>query len=231
MALNAPAQQFSNDDRAPQDGQRRFGGPEGRFGGGGRGFSRAGQVGAVDPARQLAMLMRMKDQLNLEEDQLDDLQGIADDAQKLSEEIQKLQEDLNQAVQDEANQREIRSIAGDLGEAMGDQAVLQVNLKGDLEDILNQDQMDKVEKMKQSFSGSDRPDRSMARTVADPEAAFKQADTDGNNSVSLEEFKKYLEQSSTRRFGRPGRSQDSDTGSENSENNSNNLRRRPRVEK
>ena len=111
----------------------------------------------------------------------------------------------------------IRAAAAELGSVIGDQAVLRAKAKSRVNAVLTETQKTKLKELKGSFGkgkrrmGTGRKGHGTrtgrkghgARTgKRDPESAFARIDTDGNGTISLEEFKTHMGQMKERRGDR-----------------------------
>jgi len=165
---------------------------------GGRGYGTNRMQGgrpAMEAEPGVEMVLRLKERLNLTEGQVSKLEAIEVEVKAGNEAVQTKRNTLQEAVQSKATENAIRTIATELGKALGDQAVLQVRTKTKLDGILTSAQKVKLEEPKQqrgmNRGGQSRGDSAGAWT---PETAFARIDSNGNGSVSLDEYKSHIEQ-------------------------------------
>ena len=169
----------------------------------------------------VGIILRMKEKLSLDANQVEQLEALKNETQeqfKANAEAVKAKRDaLQKAVESGASEAMIRSAANEVGNAIGDQAVLRGSTKAKVSTILTSDQKAKLEELRKqrrenrkNRSGQgkrgtrqgakDRP--GPRKNTRDPESAFTLIDTDGNGTISLEEFKTHREQMKERRGDR-----------------------------
>jgi Spy/CpxP family protein refolding chaperone len=156
---------------------------------------RAGFGAAAYPG--VGMVLRLKEKLELTDEQVTKLQAVGDKVKAGNEAVQAKRTALNEAVKSGAEESVIRAAATELGNAIGDQAVLRVGTKAEIEGILTDDQKTKLEELKQQ-----RPqirEEGQAWRERDPQEAFERIDTDDDGVISLEEFKAHMGQMRERR--------------------------------
>jgi len=170
---------------------------------GGRGYG-ANRMQGGRPGMQaehgVEMILRLKEQLDLTEGQVSKLEAIEVEVKAGNEAVQTKRNTLQEAVQSKATENAIRTIATELGKALGDQAVLQVRTKTKLDGILTSAQKVKLEElrrprgMNRDEQGQGRRGRGDSAGAWTPEAAFARIDSDGDGSISPDEYTSHIEQ-------------------------------------
>jgi len=146
----------------------------------------------------------LKERLELTDEQVTKLDAIKAKAEAGRQVVQVKRAALAEAVKSGAEESAIRAAATELGNAIGDQAVLKVGAKAEIDGILTDAQKTKLEELKQQYQQR-RQERGRARKGRDPEMIFARIDTDDNGVISLEEFKAHTERMKERRGGKgPG---------------------------
>lgn len=150
------------------------------------------------------MILRMKERLALTDTQIEQLEAIKTEVQpqlKAGAEAVKAKRDaLQEAVKSGADEAAIRAAATELGNALGDQAVLKVKSKAQIDKILTDEQKAKLNELKEQRRKGEGVTTEGTKTrkglgrAADPEAAFARIDSNGDGSISLDEFKAYRAQ-------------------------------------
>jgi len=168
------------------------------------------------PGYQAGMILRLKEKLELTDEQVNKLQAIRNETQgqhKANAEAVKAKRDaLRKAVESAAPEAQIRAAATDIGKAMGDQAVFAVANKKKVDAVLTDEQEAKLKELKAERAAKkpkpattmkDRKSTGKAKRLPrgsrDPQGAFKRIDTNGDGSVSLEEFNAHAEKMQERR--------------------------------
>ncbi len=194
-------------------------GPDSGYGCGPMGMGRMHKGGSG-----IRMILKLKETLDLSADQVKQLEAIRAEGKgqpKAGYEAVKAKRDaLHKAVKSGADEAVIRAAAAELGSVTGDQAVLRTKAKSRVNAVLTETQKTKLKELKRSFGKGKR--RMGARRKGheartgrkghgahtgqrDPESVFTRIDTDGNGSISLEEFKTHMEQARHRRSGKGSR--------------------------
>ena len=169
----------------------------------------------------IGVILRLKEKLDLDANQVEQLKDLKNETQdqfKANAGAVKAKRDaLQKAVETGASEAVIRSAASEVGNAIGDKAVLRVSTKAKVNTILTGDQKTKLEELrkqrkesrkkqlgegKRGTSQGEKGRRGPGTNARDPESAFSRIDTDGNGTVSLEEFKTHMEQMKERRGNR-----------------------------
>ena len=182
----------------------------------------------------IGIVLKSKEKLGLDAKQVEQLTAVKDEVQgqfKANAEAVRAKRDaLQELVKSGASETVIRAAASEIGNAIGDQAVLRVSTKAKVDGILTDDQKAKLEELKKEQTESYKGQRDKGRRgisqgkkgrtgsgkkVRDPESAFARIDTDENGTISLEEFKTHMEQMKDRRGNRRprGRSRTEPEGS------------------
>ena len=172
----------------------------------------------------VGIILRLKEKLDLDANQVEQLEALKNENQgqfKANAEAVKAKRDaLQDAVESGASEAVIRSAASEVGYAIGDQAVLRGSTKAKVNTILTSDQIAKLEELrkqqtenrkkrlgegKRGTNQGAKSRRGPGTNTRDPESVFARIDTDGNGTVSLEEFKTHMEQMKERRGDRRSR--------------------------
>ena len=161
----------------------------------------------------IGIVLKSKERLGLDAEQVEQLTAIGNEVQgqfKANAEAVKAKRDaLQELVKSGASEAMIRAAASEIGNAIGDQAVLRASTKAKVNEILTDDQKAELEELRkqqterrkeqrgkgkrgtsQGTKGRSRP----GKNARDPESAFTRIDTDGDGAISLEEFKTHMEQ-------------------------------------
>jgi len=174
----------------------------------------------------IEIILRLEEKLGLDTKQVEQLTAIKNEGQgqfKANAEAVKVKRDaLRKAIESGASEAVIRAAAGEIGNAIGDQAVLRGSTKAKIDGILTGDQKAKLEELKKQQTESRKGQRGQGKRgtskdtkgrrgpgkkARDPESAFARIDTDGNGTISLEEFKIHVEQMKERSDDRRPRGQ------------------------
>jgi len=167
-----------------------------------------------ETAPRIPVILRLKDKLGLTTKQVEKLKVLRDTTQKQHkttfEAVKVKRQALQKAVESQANEAAIRAAAGQLGNALGDQAVLKVTTKAKVDAILTDEQKSQLKTLKppsgphkgKTPATAGKPGR-RAVPARDPEAIFSRIDTNGDGNISLEEFKAHSQQA-RQRIGRRG---------------------------
>ena len=159
------------------------------------------------------IILKLKDELGISATQAEQLEAIGDEVQgqvKASAEAIKTKRNaLQELVKSGASEAVIRAAASEVGNAIGDHAVLRVSAKAKVDAILTAEQIAKLEELREQRMESRKKQRGKRRQKAgqgtegrkgyggkaiNTESAFARIDTDGNGEVSLEEFQAHMEQ-------------------------------------
>ena len=162
------------------------------------------------------MILKYKEKLELTDKQVEQLQALRKENkgqfQAKAQAVKDNRDSLKQAMESGASETEIRAIAADIGKAIGEQAVLSVSTKKKIDAILTDEQkaelknlvaQSKKEKQKTTKSQKDTKTVKPARCTG---AAFSRIDTDGDGSISSEEFNAHMQRMRDRGGERPRRS-------------------------
>ena len=178
---------------------------------GGRG-SRAGPI--------VGMLLRLKEKLGLSAEQVEQLEAIKDEVRGQFKDgakaVRAKRVALQEAVKSGATEPVICAAAGELGNAIGDNAVLRVSTKAKVDGVLTDAQKAKLEELKERRAERSKEQRSKCKRrmgrgregrrgpgrVRYPDSAFARIDTDVDGAISLEEFKSHMEQMKERHRGK-----------------------------
>ena len=169
----------------------------------------------------VGVILKSKEKLGLDTKQVEQLTALENEVQgqfKASAEAVKAKRvALQELVKSGASEAVIRAAASEVGNAIGDQAVLRVSTKTKVDGILTSDQKATLEELKkqqkesrkgqsgQGKLGTDqgtKDRKGLGKNSRDPESAFARIDTDGNGTISLAEFKTHMEQMKERRGDR-----------------------------
>ncbi len=161
----------------------------------------------------VGIILRLKEKLGLDAKQVEHLTAIKNEIQgqfkAYAEAVRAKKDALHKAVESEASEAVIRTAASEIGNAIGDQAVLMGSIKAKIDAILTGDQKAKLENLKKQrvenrkgqlgenkrgISQGAKVRREIGKNARDPESAFARIDTDENGAISLEEFKSHMEQ-------------------------------------
>ena len=186
--------------------------------GGKRGYEAKGpdrmHRGDPEGGQSIGIILRSKEKLGLSAKQIEQLKAIRKESQgqfKAKAQALKTKRDaLHKAVISGASEAVIRAAASEIGNAIGDQAVLRVSTKAKVEGILTGDQKAKLKELKKKQTESRKAQRGEGKRgtkdrrgpgnkARDPESVFAKIDTDGNGTISLEEFRTHTEQMKERR--------------------------------
>jgi len=149
------------------------------------------------------MLLGLKDNFELTDEQVTTLEAIKAKVDAGRQAVQTRRNALQEAVKSGAQESAIHAAATELGNAIGDQAVLRVSTKTEIDGLLTDAQKAKLEEVKQqrhNRAKQGRPRR--GRGAMDPESAFAGIDTDDDGVISLEEFKTHRERMKERSGGK-----------------------------
>lgn len=177
------------------------------------GFGEARGGPAMKTGCVVGRILKLKEELGLSDsqvEQLEALKGEIKEQMKTSREAVKAKrEALQEAIKAGAEESAVRAAADELGKALGDQAVLRVSTKAKIDGILTEDQKSKLKELKgrrakgKSKAGEFAKGRKgPGMKAGDPEAVFAKIDSDGDGTISLEEFKAHGEQMKERFAGR-----------------------------
>jgi Spy/CpxP family protein refolding chaperone len=158
----------------------------------------------------VGMVLKLKEELGLSDSQVEQLEALKSEAKEQmkagQEAVKAKREALQEAVKAGADESAISAAGDELGKALGDQAVLRLSIKAKIDGILTEDQQSKLKELKGQRAGGKPKAGKFAKgrkgSGRDPEAAFERIDTDGNGTISLEEFKAHREQIRERFAGR-----------------------------
>lgn len=169
----------------------------------------------------VGIILRLKEKLGLDAKQVEQLTAIKNEVQGQfkanAEAVRAKRDTLQKAVESGASEAVIRAAASEIGNAIGDQAVLRGNTKAKIDGLLTGEQKAKLEELKKQRTESRKGQRGEGKRgtsqgakgrrgpgkkARDPESAFARIDTDGNGTISLEEFKTHMEQMKERRGDR-----------------------------
>ena len=142
----------------------------------------------------VGILLRLKDKFELTDEQVTKLEAVQVKVKASREAVQAKRNALQEAVKSGAEESAIRAAATELGNAIGDQAVLKVSAKTEIDGILTDAQKAKLEEVKQQYHKRAKQGWGWrGRGGGDPESAFARIDTDDDGVISLEEFKAHKE--------------------------------------
>lgn len=166
----------------------------------------------------LGIALRLKEELGLDAKQVEQLKAIKNDVKGQfkanSEAVKAKKAALNELTKSGASESEIRAAAGEIGDAIGDQAVLKVSTKAKVDAILTSDQKAKLQELKeqrekgrkwhrgdakQATDKDAKLRRGPGKKLKDPESAFARIDTDDDGAISQQEFENHMEQMKKRR--------------------------------
>lgn len=163
----------------------------------------------VGPGRRagsgVGMILKLKEKLDLSDSQVEQLEALNGEVKEQmkagQEAVKAKRKALQEAVKSGAEESAIRAAGDELGKALSDQAVLRAGTKAKIDGILTEDQKSKLKELK-GHRGKGRAEAGEfakgrggpERKAIDPEAAFKRIDTNGDGTISLEEFKAHREQ-------------------------------------
>ena len=170
----------------------------------------------------IGIILRFKEKVGLDAKQVEQLKVIKNEIRgqfKANAEVVRTKRDaLQKVVESGASESVIRAAASEIGNAIGDQAVLRVSTKAKVDGVLTADQKAKLEELKKEQIESYKGQRGEVKRVTnqgtkgrrkehgknarDPESEFARIDADGNDAISLEEFKTHMEQMKERRGDR-----------------------------
>ena len=180
----------------------------------GIGMHRGGHGQGAGPG--VGMILRLKEKLNLTDEQVKQLEAINTEIQGKSkaggEAVKAKREALHKLVEAGADEAAIRTAAGEIGKAIGDQAVLRAGIKTKVDGVLTDAQKtqlkelkaqckEKFEKCKQNW-GKDQKSCKGHGKSRDPKAAFAKIDTNNDGAISIEEFTAHAEQMKERHGGK-----------------------------
>lgn len=147
-------------------------------------------------------ILRLKQKLELTDDQVAKLEAIEQTDKATNEAVKTKRQALADAVKNGASEQTIRTAAAELGNAMGDEAVLRVTGKTQVDAILTDTQKSRLDELRQNRDSQrqrqpqERTDR--AGTNRDPHAIFDRIDSNGDGVISFEEFQSHAQQMSSR---------------------------------
>lgn len=183
----------------------------------GSGMRRCGPGQGAGPGA--GMILRLKDKLNLTDEQVKQLEAIkTEDKDKIKtnrEAVKAKREELHKLIEAGADETAIRAAAGEIGKAIGDQAVLKASIKAKVEGILTGAQKTQLKELKEQHKQRCKEQAGKAKGMMskrkgckgpgqnrDPETAFVKIDTNGDGAISLEEFTAHAEQMKERHGGK-----------------------------
>ena len=166
------------------------------------------------------MVLMLKDKLALSDEQVKQLKAIREETKDqhkaAAEAVKAKQQALREAVEAGADESAIRTAAAQIGTTIGNQAVLKAAARAKIHAILTDSQQVQLNELKAQHKeqrqerqgprrqGRNEEGKGRRRSGGkDPETVFEKIDTDGNGSVSLEEFAEHMEQMKDR-FGSNG---------------------------
>ncbi len=175
----------------------------------------AGHGGGVE------MILRMKDKLGLTDEQITKLQALKPQDEPNNRELMKEKHQALQAAIESGDKDAIRTAAAAIGNAIGERAIKAVENKAKVDSILTDEQkatlkemkekrQQKMREMAENEQGRPGP---MGRGPGgfemgneqrpEPATIFARIDTDGDGSISFEEFTAHVGKMEEHR-GRPG---------------------------
>lgn len=156
---------------------------------------------------RVRMVLRLREKLELTNEQVTKLEAIKAKTEAGNEAVQAKRAALGEAVKSGADESAIRAAATELGSAIGDQVVLRVGAKAEIDGLLTDGQKTKLEEIQQQYLQK-RTEKAEAwkssggpAGALDPQRAFARIDTDDDGVISLEEFKAHRERMRERRGG------------------------------
>ncbi len=125
----------------------------------------------------LRLITRHQDELGVTDEQLEQLKELSEDDDAINaaqQEVRELRKELSELVRQGADEQEIRAAAALIGSAIGDAAVLRAEKHAAVEEILTEEQLDKIKELTEEIKDRMRQRRQNRQNQDDDQQGQRQ---------------------------------------------------------